>query len=167
MVRVSNEVCPSNATERRWFLTPRTSVEASSLHLRSSLLVPQAVMSLWSLMVIFAPIARGEFKPKLGFQASTSSCHALYKSDNIGYVEVPEDYLYNTNEYINAYVAFGTYVCRTWEHIRIVDDGDRGKLKTIPYPRLEGRLHPGQSESSGRSLDQPLFLLRTKKITRG
>ena len=42
------------------------------------------------------------------------------------------------------------------------EDGDRGKLKTIPYPRLEGKPRPGQSESSGRSLSKPL-LLRTKK----
>ena len=51
-----------------------------------------------------ALIARGKFKPELKFQAGTSSYfqagtssyHALYKYDNIGYVEVPEDHLYNT-----------------------------------------------------------------------
>ena len=49
-----------------------------------------------------ALIARGKFKPELKFQAGTSSYfqagtssyHALYKYDNIGYVEVPEDHLY-------------------------------------------------------------------------
>ena len=49
-------------------------------------------------------IARGKFKPELEFQADTSSYfqvgtssyHALYKYENIGYVEVPEDHLYNT-----------------------------------------------------------------------
>ena len=38
----------------------------------------------------------------------------------------------------------------------------RRKLRTIPYPRLEERLHPRQSDSSARALSKPL-LLWTKK----
>ena len=37
---------------------------------------------------------------------------------------------------------------------RILEDGDRRKLKTTPYPRLEAKPHPGQSESSGTSLSK-------------
>ena len=55
--------------------------------------------------MICALVARGKFKPELEFQAGTSpffqagtsSYHALYTYDNIGYVEVPEDHLYNTH----------------------------------------------------------------------
>ena len=51
-------------------------------------------------------IARGKFKPELEFQgdtssyfqfrAGTSSYHASFKYENIGYAELPEDHLYNT-----------------------------------------------------------------------
>ena len=72
--------------------------------------------------MICALIARGKLKTEQKFQAGTSSYfqagtssyHALYKYDNIGYVEVPEDHLFNTYEYMNAYVPFMTYVWRTW-----------------------------------------------------
>ena len=56
--------------------------------------------------MIRALIAMGKFKPELKFQAgtisyfyfqaSTSSYHALYTYENIGYAEVLEDHLYNT-----------------------------------------------------------------------
>ena len=64
--------------------------------------------------MICALLARGKFKPELEFQAGTSSYHVLSMYDNIGYVEVPEDHLFNTYEYMNAYVPFVTYVWRTW-----------------------------------------------------
>ena len=38
-----------------------------------------------------ATFARGKFKSDLDFQAGTSSFHALYTYENIGYVDVPED----------------------------------------------------------------------------
>ena len=41
--------------------------------------------------MICALIARGKFKPELEFQVGTSSFHALYTYENIGYVDVPED----------------------------------------------------------------------------
>ena len=71
-------------------------------------------LSSWSLVVICALLARGKFKPELEFQAGTSSYHVLSMYDNIGYVEVPEDHLFNTYGYMNAYVPFVTYVWRTW-----------------------------------------------------
>ena len=93
-------------------------------HLHSPLLASKAVLTSWRLFVICGLIARGKFKPELEFQADTSSYfqvgtssyHALYKYENIGYVEVPEDHLYNTYEYMNAYVLwrFMTYLCRIW-----------------------------------------------------
>ena len=46
--------------------------------------------------VICPPIARGKFKPELEFQAGTSSFHARTIYDNIGYVDLPEDHMYNT-----------------------------------------------------------------------
>ena len=63
--------------------------------------------------MICALIARGNFKPELEFQAGTSSYfqagtssyHELLKYENIGYLEVPDDHLYNTYEYNNAYVC--------------------------------------------------------------
>ena len=54
--------------------------------------------------MICALTARATFKPQLefsggiSFQAGTSSYHVLYKYDNIEYLEVPEDHLYNTYE---------------------------------------------------------------------
>ena len=38
----------------------------------------------------------GWYQIVLRFRAGTSSYHALYKYENIGYAEVPEDHLYNT-----------------------------------------------------------------------
>ena len=101
---------------------PEESVEAPCLHLHLPLLASKAVLSSWSLVMICALIARGKLKTEQKFQAGTSSYfqagtssyHALYKYDNIGYVEVPEDHLFNTYEYMNAYVPFMTYVWRTW-----------------------------------------------------
>ena len=80
------------------------------LHLHSPLLASKAVLSLWSLVAKCALHATGKLKPELEFQAGTSSYspagtssyHALYKYKNIGYVEVPEDDLYNTYEHMNA-----------------------------------------------------------------
>ena len=56
--------------------------------------------------MICALIAREKVKPELEFQggtssylhfrAGTSSYHALYKYENIRYVEVPEGHLYYT-----------------------------------------------------------------------
>ena len=55
-------------------------------------------------------IARANFKPELefqcgtSFQAGTSSYHALYKYENIEYLEVPGDHLYNTYESLMLFV---------------------------------------------------------------
>ena len=46
--------------------------------------------------MIFELIAREKCKPEVEFQAGTScSYNALYKYENIKYVEVPGDHLYN------------------------------------------------------------------------
>ena len=98
------------------------SVEAPYFALRSPPLGSKTVLSSWSLVVylytvyICALIARGKFNPELEFQDGTSSCfqagtssyHARYKYENIGYVQVPDDHLYKTYEYLNAYVPFVT-----------------------------------------------------------
>ena len=70
------------------------------------------------MLVICPLIARRKFKPELefhagtSFQAGTSSYHARFKYENMEYVEVPEDHLYTTYGYMNAYVPIVTYVCR-------------------------------------------------------
>ena len=64
-----------------------------SIHLCPS----KTLLSSWSSVVICALIARGKLKPELEFQAGTScSYHALYKHENIGYAEAPDDHMYNT-----------------------------------------------------------------------
>ena len=73
-------------------------MEAPYFSLHPTLLASRAVLSSWSLVVICALIARGKFKSEQEFQAGTSSYHALYKCENIGYAEVPEDHLYTTSE---------------------------------------------------------------------
>ena len=83
---------------------------ASYFALHPPLPASKAVLSLWSLVAKCALHATGKLKPELEFQAGTSSYspagtssyHALYKYKNIGYVEVPEDDLYNTYEHMNA-----------------------------------------------------------------
>ena len=54
-------------------------------------------------------IAR-EFKPELEFQAGTSSLHALYTFENIGYIDVSED-VGGVVGRIHEYVPIVTYVC--------------------------------------------------------
>ena len=61
----------------------------------------------------------GKFKTELDFHAGTRSYQKLYKFENIGYVEVLDDHLYNRYGYMKAYVPFVTYVWRAWEHIGI------------------------------------------------
>ena len=138
LVCVCIEVYPSHATEKPSISAAREPVEDPYFALHSPLLASKAVWSSWSLVVISicALIARGEFNPELVFRAGissyfwTSSYHALYKYENIGYAEVPEDRLYNThvNEYMNAYVPFVTYktygVPLVPGSINICTDGD-------------------------------------------
>ena len=94
-VFVCIDVYLSNATERPWVSAPGTSVEAPYLHFNSPLLASKAVLSSWRLVVTRALNARGKFKPKLQFQADTSSyiprtiCTGV---PGIGYVEVPGTY---------------------------------------------------------------------------
>ena len=53
----------------------------------------------------------GKFKTELDFHAGTRSYQKLYKFENIGYVEVPDDHLYNTYdyEYVNVVVSAECY----------------------------------------------------------
>ena len=94
-VRLCIGVCPSHTTNAQPISTVVTSVEAPYFALHLPLPASKTVLSSWSFVVICALIARGKFKPELEFQAGTisffqagtSSYHALYKHDNIGYVE--------------------------------------------------------------------------------
>ena len=90
------EVCPSHTTNAEPISPHVVSVDALYYAIHPPLPASKTVLSSWSLVVICSPIARGKFKPELQFQVGTSSYHALYKYQNIGYVEVPEDHLYNT-----------------------------------------------------------------------
>ena len=103
------EVSPSHTTNPEPISTLVKSVEAPYFALHPRLPASKTVLSSWSLAVICALIARGKFKPELEFQAGTSayfhfragtsSYYALYKHENIGYAEVPEDNLCNTYAY--------------------------------------------------------------------
>ena len=102
-------VCPSNTTNAEPITPFVTSVEAPYYALHPPMPASKTILSSWSLVVICALILRGKFKPELEvqsgtssffffFQAGTSSYHALCKYENIGYVEVPKDHLYNTHD---------------------------------------------------------------------
>ena len=72
------------------------SAEAPYYALHQLLPAPKTRLNLWIFVVICTLVARGKFKSELEVQAGTScSYHAPYKYDNIEYVEVPEDHLYN------------------------------------------------------------------------
>ena len=88
---VCMDVCPSHTTHAQSISAARAAVEAPYFALRSPLPASKTVLSSSSLVVICALIARGKFRPELEFQAGTSSFHALYTYENIGYVDVPED----------------------------------------------------------------------------
>ena len=83
------DVCPSHTTHAQTISTRATSVEAPYFALHPPLPASETVLSLWSLVVICALIARGKFKPELEFQAGTSfqagnsSYHVLCKYENI------------------------------------------------------------------------------------
>ena len=87
---------------------------ASYFALHPPLPASKAVLSLWRLVVICALISQGTFKPELVFQpgmrscfqAGTSSKHAIYKYENIAYVEVPDNHLCNTYVIINVAFSF-------------------------------------------------------------
>ena len=94
---LSIEICPSHTTNAEPISPLVTSVEAPYYTLNPPLPASETLSSSWSLAVICTLIARGKFKPELEFQAGIScSYHALYKCENIGYVEVPEYQLSNT-----------------------------------------------------------------------
>ena len=53
----------------------------------------------------------GKFKTELDFHAGTRSYQKLYKLENIGYVEVPDDHLYNRYGYMKAYFCDVRMAC--------------------------------------------------------
>ena len=112
------EVCPSHATETPSISAAREAVEALYLDPHAHLPASTTVLSLWSVVAVCALIPREKFKSQLEshagtssyFQAGTSLYHALYEFENIEFVEVPEDHLYKTYEFMNAHVSFVTHV---------------------------------------------------------
>ena len=103
-------VCPSHTTHAQPISTSVTYVEAPYFAPYPPLPASKNVLSSRSLVVICDLIARANFKPELefqcgtSFQAGTSSYHALYKYENIEYLEVPGDHLYNTYESLMLFV---------------------------------------------------------------
>ena len=106
------EVCPSHATETPSISAAREAVEAPYLDPHAHLPASTTVLSLWSVVAVCALIPREKFKSQLEshagtssyFQAGTGSYHALCNYENIEYVDVPEEHLYNTYECMNAVV---------------------------------------------------------------
>ena len=94
------EVWPSHTTNVEPISAARAAVEAPIYALHQPLPTPKTVLSSWSLVVICPLIARGKFKPELEFQTGTSSQHASYMYQYIGYVEVAEDHLFATYWYV-------------------------------------------------------------------
>ena len=85
------DLCTSHTTNAEPISAASTAVEAPLFALDSPLPASKTFMSSWSLVVMCATFARGKFKSDLDFQAGTSSFHALYTYEIIGYVDVPGD----------------------------------------------------------------------------
>ena len=61
------KIFPPDTNERQWISAPRMPMEAPLFAPPSTSARVQTVLSSWSLVVIFALIARGTFKPELEF----------------------------------------------------------------------------------------------------
>ena len=91
------EVWPSHTTSTGLIWPLVTSVDAPYVHLHPPSLASKTVLSSWCLVVMSSNCTREvQAGTRISGRYQLSSYHALYKFENIGYVEVPEDHLYNT-----------------------------------------------------------------------
>lgn len=122
------DVCPLEATEAPSISTRRTSVEAPWFHLHSTLFTSKADLCSWSLVVAYVL-----WLPGRGLWTNWKYRRVPGTRHQVRTIHQKTEYIYEKyrfctgsftcriplNGYINAYIAFVTYLWRTWGNICI------------------------------------------------